>query len=471
MSAPQSPDPIWVAALGRVYAGALWLYPPSHRKRWGADMRLAFRDRCREAARAGRGPWSVLFTELLPDLAATVGSEHIDNYVAEANPMKRLLIVLIVTFVAVVLLHAQVTPAMDAAHAWWRHRENVAYDRAYSAHLEAVAQATEQQRQNAHADVAAAIVYWNAPSDGPSWRPTYQDGDHGAGDGSVPDALDPVANNALRDRADAAFARALKADDRWALWLAVAACPARKAVCARDASFARLRQIDADNGAVWLLDMQDAQKAHDVVRTRTALASLARSTRFDSHDGDAMRALLLAFDVVPVPSRLVVDNEWVHATAAESAPLLASALAHNGYMGDSFFQGLKPSADFCRSGNAQERAERQVDCRAAGKLMAEQGSLWLGYRQWMRNADSGELEPARTAFRDFWWQQSGGMGRLASLTSAGAISAWKTAWLAGSNASDVNRRLMLQQGIALNASADFDRRFHTRPDQYDPPAN
>ena len=60
MNARKSHDPLWIGLLEHVYAGALWLYPPAHRKRWGADMRLAFRDRCREAAHAGRGPWRVL---------------------------------------------------------------------------------------------------------------------------------------------------------------------------------------------------------------------------------------------------------------------------------------------------------------------------------------------------------------------------------------------------------------------------
>ena len=460
MNARKPNDPRWIGVLHRVYSGALWLYPPSHRKRWGEAMRQAFRDRCREAVRGGRGPLNVLFAELLPDLAKTVGSEHVDAIYLDANPMKRLLYVLIATFVAVVMLHSQITPALDKAHDWWRHREDLAYDRAYSAHLEALAQATEQARHDAHDDVTAAILYWNATSG--SGRATYWDTDHGDGKAGVPGSLDAAANNALRDHADAAFARALKTDDRWALWIAVLACPARPAVCAKDASLARLQRIDADNGAVWLFDMQSAEEASDRARARAALARLARSTRFDTHDGDAMRALLLAFEKAPVPPRLVVDNAWVHATPTASASLLASALANNGYLYT--YPNLKPVADYCRAKDAQIHAERQADCRAAGKLMAEKGPSGIGYHAWMRNADPGEIDQVRAAFREESWLNWGSRSQMVPLNSEAAINAWKAAWLAGGNAFDADRRLMQRQGIALNAPASF----QLRPEQYDP---
>ena len=466
MSTPKADEQLWISVLDRVYASALWLYPSKHRKRWGPDMRLAFRDRCREAARAGRGPLNVLFAELLPDLATTLGTEHFDSVHLEPNPMKRLLYALVATFVVIVLLHAQVTPALDKVHDWWRHRENVAYDRVYGAHLEALAQATEQQRHGAHDDVTTAILYWNATS---GWgRSIYWDTDHGSGKAGVADARAAADNEALRDHADAAFGRALKADDRWALWLAVHACPARPVVCAREASRSRLQQVDAENGAVWLAELSAAEHAQDSIRERAALARLARSTHVDTHDGDAMRALLIAFDRVPVPPRLVVDNAWVHATPVTSAPLLAAALANN-YM-EAYSNGidtdldLKPIADYCRTTDPAIHAERQADCRAAGKLMAEQGPHAIGYHAWMRNADSGELEQARAAFREDAWLEWGGRSQMAALDSDASISAWKTAWLAGGNASDVNRRLMQQQRIAMNAPASF----QLRPEQYDP---
>jgi hypothetical protein len=289
------------------------------------------------------------------------------------------------------------------------------------------------------------------------------DNDHVQGTPDVPDSLDTAANNALRDRADAAFTRALKADDRWALWLAVHTCPARQVVCAKEASFARLKQIDADNGAVWLTEMAAADRAKDPVRERAALARLAQSKYIASHDGDAMRALLQAFDRLPVPSRLIVENEWVHASAVTSAPLLASALGNfNGYLYT--FSDLKPASDYCRTEDPQIHAERQADCRAAGKLMAEQGLFGIGYHAWMRNADPGELDGLRSAFRELSWQEWGARSLMAPLNSEARIKAWKAAWLAGGDEIDVNRRLMHQQGIALNAPA----RFQLRPEQYDP---
>lgn len=403
MNARKSNDPRWIGVLCRVYSGALWLYPTSHRKRWGDAMRQAFRDRCREAVREGRGPLNVLFAELLPDLAKTVGSEHVDAIYLEVNPMKRLLYVLIAAFFAMVLLRPDVSPAVDKVHGWWRQREELAYDRAYSAHLEALAQAAERQRQNADDDVTTAILYRDATQG----RALYYQGTGVMfeGAGILSEAIGSDASKALLDRADAAFARALKADDLWALSLAVRKCPARPSVCARDASLARLKALNASNGAVWAYDLADAHKAGDEERSRSALAHMAQSTRFDTHNGRTVRALLMAFDRVPPPSRLFAKKR----SPSEAATEMAQALAYprQGYLFDEYLE-LKPFTDFCRSSDALTHTQRQADCRAAGKLMAEQGELVDGYVTWMRNAAPGELDSVREAFRDREWRSWGG---------------------------------------------------------------
>ena len=461
MNARKSNDPRWIGVLHRVYSGALWLYPPSHRKRWGDAMRQAFRDRCREAVREGRGPLNVLFAELLPDLARTVGSEHVDAIYLEANPMKRLLYVLIFTFVAVVMLHPQITPALDAVHDWQLHRQAVAYKRAYSAHLDVLAQATEQQQHHeAHDDVIAAILYSNAAN-----VDEYSSRFSPISSLPTKDAINGAARDALRDKADAAFARALQSGDRWALWTAIERCPARTAVCAQDASLARLRQSDADNGAVWLAEMEAAQRKRDPVRARSALARLAQATRFDSHTGDFMRALLLAFDRKPVPAQLAIGSGWYHLTPSSSAIILARELADGYYE----YPALKLLPDSCRARDTQADAQLAADCHAAGKLMSEDGSLlqkMVGYRVWLRSATDGERDQVRQSIRDGSWRWQA-TAQLDPEESDKAASAWKAAWLAGGNELDVYQHLMQHQGIALNAPASF----QLRPEQYDPPSN
>jgi hypothetical protein len=99
MSPPTSNDPVWIGVLDRVYVAALWLYPSAHRHRWGAEMRLAFRDRCREAAAAGRGPFNVVFAELLPDLVSSATHERVVALFIhrhEGGPMQKLISTLLV---------------------------------------------------------------------------------------------------------------------------------------------------------------------------------------------------------------------------------------------------------------------------------------------------------------------------------------------------------------------------------------
>jgi hypothetical protein len=391
----------------------------------------------------------VFIVDLLPDLAASVGHEHIDAF-PEVTQMRRLLLVLIVLLIGVITFRAHIPQAYDTAGAWWEHRQDIAYQRAYSAHLDALAQVTEQQRRDTHDDVAAAILYWNAAEEGATDRLYHPDSED-SGNG----VIDIATRVALRDRADTAFTRALKAGDRWALWLAVVSCPARPDLCAKDASLARLRQIDADNGAVWLLDMQAAQDAHEPIRARAALARLARSARFDSHYGDAMRSLLLAFDKRPVPPRLIVRIAGFTATPAQSAVLLAGQMATYGYVITR--PALKSLSDLCRPKETQIPAERAADCRAAGLLISQRGSMseqFDGYRVWLRNANDAERNWVRVSIRDYQWQRIAA-NQVASDTSENATRAWKTAWVSDGSEADVYRRLLRERGIPLQAPADF----------------
>lgn len=76
MRKPTPCNKTWIPSLCRMYAAALWLYPRSHRERWGVQMQQAFRDRCREAMRDGRSLLQVVCAELLPDLVASACRER-----------------------------------------------------------------------------------------------------------------------------------------------------------------------------------------------------------------------------------------------------------------------------------------------------------------------------------------------------------------------------------------------------------
>ncbi|MBS0456842.1 MAG: hypothetical protein JSS44_05875 [Proteobacteria bacterium] len=448
MSTHRNRDPAWIGVLDRVYGAALWLYPSAHRRRFGAQMRQALRDRCREAARAERGPWSVLLGELLPDLVVSVGSEHFDAIHLETNPMKRLLYVLVATFIAAVALHGQVTPALDAVHGWNNARLGRAAQRTYSSYMAGLATRVANARHDVDAQITAAILFHEAAS-GSSAR---------ANSVRMVDALGAAATEALQARADAAFAVALKADDRRALWLAVRACPARADICQAKASLTRLEALDGDNGAVWALDLRAAQVAGDTTRARVALARIATANRFATYDASTAHDLLKAFDTTPARADMVPAYT---ASQSDVAAALAWTLGDGGYLFDEYSE-LKPLSDFCRSADSQVHAQRRADCRAAGKLMVARGDLYVGYIAWMRNADPGEEVTAREAFREHCWRAWGYRQHEGRIVVTPAM--WRASWATAGDANNENLRFAKAAHVPAQAPATF----QLRPEQYDP---
>ena len=437
--------------LCRIYSVLLSLYPRAHRQRWGTQMQQAFRDRCREAARAGRGPWRIVFAELLPDLAASAGRERIES-ITEIPPMKRfLLATLAFAVLGSLLFHSQLGEAAANAQEWWKQRQDIAHMRALDKHLLALGAAVERDRRGPADDIAAAMLYWRG-ADG-------RDFHHLTPGWPQRTAAESAARSTQLDRADAAFTRALKADDRWALWLAVMDCPARSVVCAKEASLARMREIDAANGATWLAELQAALDAHDAARERNALAKFAQATHYDTHYGDMMRALMAAFDKLPLPAGL---ETFVTDPAANRQQLEdAQRIAIPAYLfGEDLLPAYKPFLDYCRTKVAPTDAERATDCAAVGKLMTMSDSsmeieVMIGLRAWLRAVPATMVPEVQQRMRDERWtlQELAQMSPQAD--SARSFLEWKAAWMAGGGERDVAHRLMQQHKIPLQAPPEF----------------
>ena len=443
--------------LCRLYACALWLYPRSHRELWGEEMRLAFRDRCREAARTGRGPWHVLLAELVPDLAASLAREHVHSISGDPTMKRFRLLALLLAFAGLLIFRAQLGDVMLKAHDGWKQYQQAREERALRDH-EATLAALVESRGGAHADVIAAELYWAA---GQGYRLLYPQRyltDQDTSEQRVADAR--------LDRAGAAFARALRANDTWALWLATGDCPARPAICDRDDALKRLREIDGDNGAIWLIDMDLAGQVHDSQRLRTALARFASSKRFDSHYGDAMRGMLAAFALRPMPRPLWAPDayEWTP-TREQSAVVLAGYLASSSDVMRGL--GYKVLLDFCRTRDPAVDAERAGDCKAIGELLAaRKGTLiedMFGNLLLLRAATPDELARAQQNIRDELWRNQQ-FYRFDPDASPEAAQRWRAAWMAGGSETQVEDRLLHENGIAMHASADF----KVDPDRTDP---
>ncbi len=438
-------DPRWIGVLCRLYAGALWLYPRAHREAWGEEMRLAFRDRCREAARAGRGPWRVLFADLVPDLAASAAREHAEFFTGDTTMKRTRLVVLLAAFAGLLIFRVQLGDYAMAAHDWWKQYQQARDERALRAHEAALA-ALVERRGGAHADVIAAELYWTAGR-GFALRMHPSDA-----------SLQPMAvEQAWLDHADAAFARALRANDAWAWWLATGECPARPATCNASIALDRIKQLDGDNGAVWLLEMDLARDARDPARLRAALAKLAASPRFDSHLGDAVRGMLAAFALEPLPARLHVSYLSDAATTPEqSAILLAGELAFTSDVMRGL--GYKALLDACHTRDPAIDAERSADCRATGRLLASGERTLIEERfgdlLLLRTASPAELGQVQQAIRDSRWREDQYM-RMDPSLSADDAQRWRAAWMAGGSETQVIARLLHERGIALQAPAGF----------------
>lgn len=445
MNAPRPRDPAWIAALDRIYAAALHLYPRAHRLQWGAEMRQTFRDRCREAQRAGRGAWRFVLGECLPDLAFSASRERADAF-QELPPMKRMLaIALMLTALAAGIFHARLGDGVLAARDAWDAYQAELDSRALHAH-EATLATQVAQRDGAHADVVAAQLYFSA-ADG--FRRRYP----AASDLHL-SAAQAQTSDALLDHADAAFTHALRREDRWALWLAAMdACPARAKVCDATAARARLRTVDADNGAVWAMDLYRAQHAHDAAGERAAFARLAGSTQFDWHYRDAVSGMLAAFALQPLPSRLRQSYaDGSAATATDSASLLAFQIGSA--QGTMQMPAMQPLMTLCKTPDPAIRS----DCRAAAQVIAEHSYTiidhMIGLSLWRRVADASEQAQVEQMYRDARWQ-SDRLSEVVPQLSPSALQRWLVQWQTQPGEVQVMQRLLVSHGIALQAPATY----------------
>ncbi len=90
MNGRSLPDPAAIQWSCRVHAIALRLYPRGHRERWGAEMRHAFRERCRQATRERHGVPGWLLAVALPDLLLSSGRERLASlHPQQGSPMSK----------------------------------------------------------------------------------------------------------------------------------------------------------------------------------------------------------------------------------------------------------------------------------------------------------------------------------------------------------------------------------------------
>jgi hypothetical protein len=405
-------DPRWLRIVDAAYGVALRLYPREFRMRWGAPMRQAFRDRCRECAGNGRSRAGLLL-EMLPDLAIGAGRERIGAM--EGTPMSRRnwMFVLLFTFAAMLAMHDRIGTASLAAVDWWKQHQ---------ADLDAAAVAKFYRDAGTTLERTAAVPR-----------------DHTLAALFLARAGDPGASREWRE--------ALAARDPLALWISAVDCPV--ATCDARAAVAALVRIEPDNAAIGQLELNLAAKANDATAMRIALRRMAEAQRYDSRWLEMVKGLLRAVDQVPVPRRLFDYGHDAQGRAAARTVLAAGVWMPIAQ------PAFAPFLEACRAGAAADIAR---DCVAAARVVAQGDTLIarsFGVRAWYRSAASdAERAEAVSWFRDQRWLTSNAVGVFETDTAAGVVRL-RDAWLRNASEVEVFRSLERERGIAAAPPASF----------------
>ncbi|MCI4568088.1 hypothetical protein [Lysobacter sp. CFH 32150] len=337
MSRPR--DPWWLAPVDRLYGFALHLYPRRFREAWGASMRQALRDRCRELAHTQRHPLPWVCVDLLPDLAASAGREQWTAFEEEAT-MKRMSLLTMLLLGSLSLLWWSKTynvgsDLLFSATKWVQNREQRALESAYAEYrldLIRTALASDRTDERALAYSFARLQGWSVDAD------------------VLPQELQTQLDAIVADVSNTHLGR----------YLAAASCRSPSAL-------AHLQAAESDNGAVWAMTATCRQQAHDNQGARAALVRMAQSKTYDSRSGALLVALTDVLSRKPLPPAL--EREL----SPQGTQFLNTALwvAH-----DREHDGLHSLCWSMQQGTAD--AALQVECRAAyAVLAASADSEWI----------------------------------------------------------------------------------------------
>lgn len=194
-----------------------------------------------------------------------------------------------------------------------------------------------------------------------------------------------------QNAADAALSNATLVDavqatptDPLVHWLAAIRAPS-------DANLAALAQLEADNGAVWLLVLTHAQG--DDRGTELALARLASSSRYDEHFADTVHALIDVFTRFPPDFPESADGD---------EPIVVGAI---GLAASAMPAGVALSK-VCAADVAPPDTTRERQCVAAGRLQLHQGKTLVARtlgRAVLARFPDRMTEDDRSAGRDLDW--------------------------------------------------------------------
>jgi hypothetical protein len=360
MSAPR-----WQRAAEAVYAAALGLYPRRIRERHGEEMRLAFRDRCREVSADGRSAWRLLGLEIVPDLAGSLASAHLDEPMA---PRLRNALVAFVLLACAWLLHDTISKRfLDAwftASLHYRHwQEQRAFERD-DASVHSIADRLAASPKDGERAVAAYLYAGNFANR--RYQATYAVG--------TPETMAfelPVADAERASRLVSSLARST---DVQAVRLSLATC-ALLGTCDRLAIAQALVQREPDNAYGW----SQVLKAHSVAGNEPAVrADLHRlgQSRYYERGADAAEATAWS-----AARRFAAGDAAVSgALGRQLSGSRYSLLGDDDYWHDLMYLCALPRPGV--SSWLRDNPASLPDCRRAALLFANSKNVWASRWGW-----------------------------------------------------------------------------------------
>ena len=446
-------DPRWIGLAARAYGACLWCYPRTIREAHGAELRQAFRDRCREAVAGQRSFWS-LGLELVPDLVASASRAQVDVARQHGRASLAALALLAGLALALATQPRWSGPALDVIkgieafwNLWQEDREAKQRDAAVmdiANRLVARGDATSiAVAARLHDSLAEQQRWYVDPAFGAGWR----------------DAPRPRTLYFSEQRARAgvlAGSIGASPDSTEALTLATAACHVNGG-CNQDLMLRRLLARDPDNAFGWMLEFKRAAQRNDLARMAAAVEGAGRARRYESYAGRMTAAVLAEADRAGGDAGLLPIVAF-HAANLESVP------------GDDFANDLRLHCSLAGRPSPNERRwvlvhpEARADCLHLAGLMAGSSDLRAATWGWRQLRRAGAVDsPAKvTAYRDIAWLERNdavgfvpGEGHRYTPWPTERWASWSATWSADDGQIPALRRWLRAQGKPDRAPADF----------------
>lgn len=451
----RAPDPGWIRSACRLYSACLWLYPKSLRDDLGEEMRLAFRDRCREVATGQVSAWRVFGMEMLPDLVRSVGRAQADIGVDGRERRAFGGLILLCVLAIALLTQPQWSGAVtNSVKLLDQYRLMIREAREMKRYEKAITSVADELvgRGDPQSRALAALVH-RGLFDQREFRYLW---------------TDRRGWMQVRFAEEGARATALagpllpQAADAYTLSLATQACEI-SAGCNRDLAIRRLVAIDPDNAFGWILAFRWAAQHQRPEGMKRALEEIGSARYYENYQGRAHRDLFAAAERLRPGDADLLADVVDHADLSLRADM--TDLAHDVLTQCSLREGGNVPVNWLR-----QHPESRADCVHLARLLANSTDLWRSGWGWRQLARAGEVKSAlaNETRRNVLWMYYGnvisrGFNRNSRDPNDHSSTPWQDAdwklwaeaWKPGDGQIPAMRRWLKARDQPLTAPADF----------------